>query len=357
MRKVLQGLLLMIITVLSVSAVGCRRGNNLTSESPTSESSASESPALESPAWESPASESPASGTDMLEPTQSPFDPGDGAQTVLYQLGDTVKNNQMMSYVIYTKDKKLILIDGGYDWNSDRLIALAKELTGQAVPVVDAWFLSHCHGDHINAFSSIMSSSSPKLQVKKVYYNFPSKEFIQQYASSSMVTYDKFETARKKLSEDQLHIVEQGERIEIGSVLVEVLLTPDERFTANALNDSSVALRMTIEGQRVMFLGDLGPQTGGRLRQAIQDNPTCDIVQMAHHGSNGIIFSIYRILKPKVCLWPTPDWLWENRYMGSTQHAPEFNTVELYEYMKEMGVTKHYVAKNQIQKLTFPVDL
>ena len=33
---------------------------------------------------------------------------------------------------------------------------------------------------------------------------------------------------------------------------------------------------------------------------------------MAHHGQDGVEMDVYRVIKPEICLWPTPDWLWDN---------------------------------------------
>lgn len=32
----------------------------------------------------------------------------------------------------------------------------------------------------------------------------------------------------------------------------------------------------------------------------------CDIVQVAHHGQNGVGYEVYKALRPSVALWPTP---------------------------------------------------
>ena len=38
----------------------------------------------------------------------------------------------------------------------------------------------------------------------------------------------------------------------------------------------------------------------------------CKMVQMSHHGQNGVGYEVYKALRPSVCLWPTPQWLWDN---------------------------------------------
>ena len=97
-------------------------------------------------------------------------------KTVMYQLVDP---SQMMSYVIKTKEGKLIVIDGGYDRNAVDIIAKAKELSGADVPVIDAWIHTHCHDDHCVAFAEIVLKMPEALDIKHVYHNFLKYEIIK----------------------------------------------------------------------------------------------------------------------------------------------------------------------------------
>lgn len=33
---------------------------------------------------------------------------------------------------------------------------------------------------------------------------------------------------------------------------------------------------------------------------------------MSHHGQQGATKELYECINPKICLWPTTDWLWNN---------------------------------------------
>jgi L-ascorbate metabolism protein UlaG (beta-lactamase superfamily) len=278
-------------------------------------------------------------------------------KTVLYQMPDDVKNDQMMSYIIRTKEDKVILVDGGYDYCSSGLILKLKEITGKSKPVVDAWFMTHPHSDHIDAFSEIMKNSPDALQINHVYYNFHTRDFIEQYEpdESTLATYDKFMDAIEKLGSDKVTVVKEKDVYQVGSVMVEVLITPNVKATSNAVNESSVIYRFTMEGQRVIFLGDAYHDAGSRLTMAYNKDMTCDVIQMAHHGSQGLRFETYKRFKAKVCLWPTPDWLWENN-PGSGYNTGMWETIRLYNYMRDLGVKQHYVSKDGIQELVFPIE-
>ena len=273
----------------------------------------------------------------------------------LYQLTD---RDQMNSYVIHTENNKLMIFDGGYDRNLADIVTLAKELTGQEVPEIEAWFLSHAHSDHVNAFVALMNQQVPSLTVKNVYSNLPSRAYVEKH--DGLTTYDALVSALAKLPDGVSVTVQQGDVITVDGLNVEVLLTPDETADVMqggvAINESSVVFRLTIGGQRVLFLGDIYHSSSTRLQAAYGSDLQADVVQMSHHGSQGAYFELYKLIAPKVCLWPTPQWLWDNN-PGTGYDTGSWETIDLYEYMRDVcGVEIHYVAKDGVVKLEFPMS-
>lgn len=290
-----------------------------------------------------------------LKPTEEPVAGG-----TLYQLAD-VKNGQMNSYVIQTEHNKVIIMDGGYDRNKQDLIDLAKEITGQAVPEIEAWIFSHTHSDHVNAFSSMFNESATKnaVKVKKLYYNITTRDYVVNKEPAALDTYDKFVKALGNFSDSQKVIVEEGDVFTIDGLKIEVLITPDEKKASVVpINDASVIYRVTIGGQRVLFLGDAYEQAGLRLYRGYKNDLTADVVQMAHHGSQGIQRSIYKTIAPKACLWPSPQFMWADENQQKGDGGYELETVSLHRYMRyDLGVKHHYMTKDGVQKLVFPLDL
>ncbi len=71
-----------------------------------------------------------------------------------------------MFYSLYRPlDGKLILIDSGNPQNADLVRRVIDEHGGY----VDAWFLTHYHGDHIGAFNAVYEDYKEKIDV--VYVN------------------------------------------------------------------------------------------------------------------------------------------------------------------------------------------
>ena len=72
--------------------------------------------------------------------------------------------------------------------------------------------------------------------------------------------------------------------------------------------------------------------------------------QMAHHGQDGVEMDVYRVIKPEICLWPTPDWLWDNVKNGVVDAGP-WKTVTVRKWMEELGVKRNLCVKDGDQVL------
>ena len=131
-----------------------------------------------------------------------------------------------------------------------------------------------------------------------------------------------------------------------------MLLEPDESIKQNEVNNSSVVLRIEAADRSLLILGDLGVEGGDRL---LATNPSelikADYVQMAHHGQNGVGKNVYEAIDPDYCLWPTPDWLWENN-AGRGYDTHIWKTIVTRGWMSELGIKWHYIMKDGTQENT-----
>ena len=64
---------------------------------------------------------------------------------------------------------------------------------------------------------------------------------------------------------------------------------------------------------------------------------------MAHHGQWGVNFNMYKLIMPKICLWPTPDWLWNNDN-GEGYGTGPWRTLETRGWMEQLGVQASFPA-------------
>lgn len=261
------------------------------------------------------------------------------------------KSRQMQSFVITTESGRVIAVDGGWEYDAPYFISYLRELTGEAVPHIDAWFLTHSHQDHINAFLEIMQNRRDELTVDKIYYNFPSVQYfsrVEEPDLSAAKTATEFYDALP-LFADKTCIITGGDVIEIGEARIEVLYSPEWDIQKNICNNSSTVFKMTLGGRTTLFLGDCGVEAGDRiLAHYGADFLHCDICQMAHHGQRGVNRAFYEAVRPEICLWCTPDWLWDNdRGKGFNTHI--YETVTVRGWMEALGVKTNYITKDGTQ--------
>ena len=257
---------------------------------------------------------------------------------------------QMESFIITTADGKIIAIDGGHREDARYFVDYLKKLTGEIKPRVDAWFLTHSHKDHVSAFFEVVQNMSDEIEIGKVYYNFPSVQFLLRgHDRNAAKTAEEF-YGLLPLFADKICIVSSGDTCEIGEAKIEILYTTDPEITSNATNNSSTVFKMTLGGKTALFLADCGAEAGNKIlaKYAGTDMLDCDICQMAHHGQQGVTKEFYEAVRPEICLWCTPKWLWEND-AGKGFNTHVFKTVEVREWMEELGVKKNYIDMDGTQ--------
>ena len=269
-------------------------------------------------------------------------------KNTIYMLASE-SNRQMNSFIVTTGEGGVIVIDGGWADDADKLTRKLKEITGQDKPHVDAWFFTHAHDDHISAFNRIVAEDKGELTFDKVYYNFPSTQFFDNFEPTEAHALKKFYANLPKFA-DKICIVYQSDKYEVKGAKFEYLYTADPNYQFNCINNSTSVFRMTLGGNTVLFLGDLGVDAGKKLLSLHGNNLKSDYVQMAHHGQNGVDFDVYEAIAPSACLWCTPDWLWNNDAgLGYNTHC--FKTIEVQGWMDKLGVKTHYVTKDGDQTI------
>ncbi len=264
---------------------------------------------------------------------------------MLQSVVDTICN----SFLITTEDGRIIAIDGGYQQETDHFLAYLKKLTGSGRPRIDAWFLTHPHDDHCNNFFEIVEHRPDEVDIGVVYLNFPSKGFFEGTVGrddSAAQTMEDFYRVLPLIA-DRVRILSGGDELDIGAAHIRVLYSQDFEF--KGCNNASLVFRMDLGGKSALFTGDAGVEAGEKIVRLWGDSGVldCDICQMAHHGQNGCDRPFYEAVKPEICLWPTPSWLWTNN-----NGTGPYRTLETRRWMEELGVKVNLVNKDGDQVLS-----
>lgn len=235
--------------------------------------------------------------------------------------GETCVAREGMGFIIRLRDGSFVIIDGGMgdpdSVDSDKLMNILREQTPAGEkPVVAAWLFTHLHGDHIGVFNCFSLDHHADIELQSIYCNFPKDEETALSDSpymldDSIYRYNQF---RKNLTElyPDVPVIRPhtGNRFMIRNAQFEVLSTLEDivpkTIIDGGMNECSVLYRMTLEGQTVLWTGDIAFIATDVAIEQFGNYLKADILQMAHHGVNGTI-PFYSLIDPTYVfepLWP-----------------------------------------------------
>lgn len=252
---------------------------------------------------------------------------------------------QMMGYAIKTINGKIVVIDGGLKEDAKQLEEYIKNNGGE----VETWFITHPHIDHAGAFEII--SQNDEIKINKIYMSVEEKNWYLINEPSRTVDIEEFfkiieqEKTASKIVEPQLN-----ETIEIDNITVKILGIKNPEITNNAINNSSMVIQVQVNQKKILFLGDTGTESSEKLIKNQGIKLKSDIVQIAHHGQAGATEELYKIVEPKICLWPTIDWIWDNIENGK-KNAGSLKTMETRQWMENMKVKQNYLAQDGTKEI------
>ncbi|MBR2694979.1 MAG: MBL fold metallo-hydrolase [Thermoguttaceae bacterium] len=270
----------------------------------------------------------------------------------LWQL-PSQSTSQMESYILLTDSDQLVVIDGGMKHDADYLLKKIREIHPDGR--VDYWLFTHIHLDHAHALATIVNRYPDALRIGQVYCDFPTPEWIARFEAGSHDVSVEILEAFAKL--ENVTKMPKGEPLRLGSVEITALNDLDDldmERPGMTINDTSILYRVKTPETTILFLGDLEPRGQEALVGKLPAEAfKADVVQMAHHGQNGVTREFYDLVRPTACLWCAPEWLWDNNPPGQGSDTGPWKTVQTRAWMNEMGVRKHYVIKDGLIKLEF----
>ena len=246
------------------------------------------------------------------------------------QLADNVSIKEGMSYVIHLADGTFFIIDGGWCYDdyleADKLYSVLANLAGEGNDIVIAgWIFTHCHGDHIGTFNYFVEKYHDSVTINQLIYNFPSDEDIKASASSYMLDNSKQrygyfkEVISTYLTDTEIVKIHSGYKFYYGNAEIEILQTFEDLYPSTVanydFNSSSTIFTVKIEGQKMLFVGDVSDVGASLLNKNFGSTLKSDFVQVAHHGlnSSSTIKQMYINSGASYALYPAPnDWYREN---------------------------------------------
>jgi glyoxylase-like metal-dependent hydrolase (beta-lactamase superfamily II) len=292
--------------------------------------------------------------TGYLPPTEAPAYTRVTDTTFTQIDRDAMNHNSAvgMSYIMQLADGSFIIIDGGPAnvKDEDNLLAYLKSLTpaGQK-PVIAAWFITHAHPDHMALANRFLIRFYDQVEIKMAAYSFPTYDTVKD-AADVKKDRNKYEPMIEQFIEsmreywpDAKHLILQaGQRIYLADVEIEVFFTHADLYPLEFtwVNHTCASFRIKAGGKSIMILADSEKTLCQQMADTFGDYLKSDMLQLAHHGSNGACLDLYKRIDPDVCFWACSKTSYEtNPKQLGTAEGFEFNA-----YIRDASirVREHY---------------
>lgn len=200
------------------------------------------------------------------------------------------------SFVIQLKNGHFIMDDSGMPMDAQYLLDYLEELTPNGeTPIIEAWFISHGHGDHSGAFIAFANNPeyAKRVCVEGIYYSEPNVDICKMGDSIEQVQvavkgFGECKTSSGKTT--PVYRPQVGQRYYFNDIMIDVLHTQEQlpmQDYSNGFNDSSTWLLYSIDGQKFLHGGDAGRGSVEVVKDTYeQEFLDFDIMTTFHHGQN-----------------------------------------------------------------------
>ena len=268
-----------------------------------------------------------------------------------------------MCYILTLEDGSFILIDGGGTTGDDhiKLYSLLQELNERpdGKIVIAGWILTHEHWDHFGVFYNFCRTFGSKVTIDGFYCNTAAESSVYNSGDPNYYVKEQLARAMDSAGIKKKYVIHSGQKYYIRNVELTCLYTQEDSYPniIHLFNETSMVTRIVLDGQKIMILGDSNDKASDKMYRRYKDVEIteadgsrvgflkCDIMQVAHHGWNGVRLNLYAQIAAPVAFWPTPEDQFRKMTSGITStyyyEADNYiaNTLKAYSITANSSVT------------------
>ena len=268
----------------------------------------------------------------------------DAQKVVTPSITQMYLSNTGLSMVLQLADGSFYIIDGGryspdtdgtihetinsgaankkeYDFTQDtagdveKLWAFIQENTPNGQRPQITWMITHADTDHIDCPVQFIQAYAGQFDLLQVCYNFPNDG-----AGAGFIN-----VVKEHYPNAGHYVMRTGDKFYLpGNAELEILCTVDdlEELKWSNWNLTSAAWRFTVEGKTILITGDTETAPNNKMYQTFGQYLKSDIYQVPHHGANGGVLAMNKVVNPTICFWSVSQMKFENdNRMGGTAYA------------------------------------
>lgn len=239
-------------------------------------------------------------------------------------------------YAIELPNGEFVMIDSGNDGDA---VAI-KDFLLKNGAVVNSWFITHPHADHIGGLLNLLSQeNNGGIEIKNIYYNPFTSDFFEKEAEgkdlpqlNNAVMFEEFETSKTEETEIKFHKVAQNEQLKFDDMVITCLNSFNPQLYD--VNGNSLVLHIDIKGVKLMVTGDITDTTLEQMKKNLGEESNyweVGFLQIPHHGYIAGISSdeLYRLTMPRYVLLDCSTSEYDDNAINIRQHLKWITDLEV----------------------------